>query len=124
MNAAGYLIALLLGFIGGVAGALVTVEVKTEQARKETSDLIAGLEYVRGKIKDLRDTDNALALAIQTLTQKVKTDRGAIWESLNGLWSEYDRRQKAEAKTDPEEPEKKERKKTKNEKRSGTSGVH
>jgi hypothetical protein len=124
MNAAGYLIALLLGFIGGVAGALVTVEVKTEQARKETSDLIAGLEYVRGKIKDLRDTDNALALAIQTLTQKVKTDRGAIWESLNGLWSDYDRRQKAEAKTDPEEPEKKERKKTKNEKRSGTAGVH
>lgn len=118
MNAAGYLIALLLGFIGGVAGALVTVEVKTEQARKETSDLIAGLEYVRGKIKDLRDTDNALALAIQTLTQKVKTDRGAIWESLNGLWSDYDRRQKAEAKTDPEEPEKKERKKAKNEKRS------
>jgi hypothetical protein len=124
MNAAGYLIALLLGFIGGVAGALVTVEVKTEQARKETSDLIAGLEYVRGKIKDLRDTDNALALAIQTLTQKVKTDRGAIWESLNGLWSDYDRRQKAETKTDPEEPEKKERKKTKNEKRSGTAGVH
>ncbi len=124
MNAAGYLIALLLGFIGGVAGALVTVEVKTEQARKETSDLIAGLEYVRGKIKDLRDTDNALALAIQTLTQKVKTDRGAIWESLNGLWSDYDRRQKAEAKTDPAEPEKKERKKTKNEKRSGTAGVH
>lgn len=124
MNAAGYLIALLLGFIGGVAGALVTVEVKTEQARKETSDLIAGLEYVRGKIKDLRDTDNALALAIQTLTQKVKTDRGAIWESLNGLWSDYDRRQKAETKTDPAEPEKKERKKTKNEKRSGTAGVH
>jgi hypothetical protein len=124
MNAAGYLIALLLGFIGGVAGALVTVEVKTEQARKETSDLIAGLEYVRGKIKDLRDTDNALALAIQTLTQKVKTDRGAIWESLNGLWSDYDRRQKAETKTDPEEPEKKERKKAKNEKRSGTAGVH
>lgn len=124
MNAAGYLIALLLGFIGGVAGALVTVEVKTEQARKETSDLIAGLEYVRGKIKELRDTDNALALAIQTLTQKVKTDRGAIWESLNGLWSDYDRRQKAEMKTDPAEPEKKERKKTKNEKRSGTAGVH
>lgn len=124
MNAAGYLIALLLGFIGGVAGALVTVEVKTEQARKETSDLIAGLEYVRGKIKDLRDTDNALALAIQTLTQKVKTDRGAIWESLNGLWSDYDRRQKAETKTDPAEPEKKERKKAKNEKRSGTAGVH
>ena len=102
MNAAGFLIALVLGFIGGVAGALVTVEVKTEQARKETTDIISGVEYIRGKIKDLKDTDTALALAIQTLTQKVKTDRGAIWESLNGLWVDYDERHKPEPEPQPE----------------------
>lgn len=113
MNAAGFLIALVLGFIGGVAGALVTVEVKTEQARKETTDIISGLEYIRGKIKDLKDTDTALALAIQTLTQKVKTDRGAIWESLNGLWLDYDERHKPEPITEEKPKAKRTRKETK-----------
>ena len=123
MNAAGMLVALVLGFIGGVAGALVTIETKTEQNRRELDDIVRGLEYVRGEVRKLKDQDNALALAIQTLTQRIKTDRAGIWESLNGLWQDYDERHKpkpqpkpkakAEPKTDPEEPEQKERKKTK-----------
>ena len=119
MNAAGMLVALVLGFSGGVAGALVTIETKTEQNRRELEDIVHGLEYVRGEIRKLKDQDNALALAIQTLTQRIKTDRAGIWESLNGLWQDYDERHKpkpkakAEPKTDPEEPEQKERKKPK-----------
>lgn len=107
MTATGMLIALVLGFIGGVAGALVIFETKTENNRKEISDLINGLEYVRAEIRNLKDTDSALNIAIQTLTGKIKKERGAIWESLNGLWVDYDQRHKEEPKKDPEEPEKK-----------------
>lgn len=123
MNAAGMLVALVLGFIGGVAGALVTIETKTEQNRRELDDIVRGLEYVRGEIRKLKDQDNALALAIQTLTQKVKGQHAYTLQSLNDLWADYDERHKpkpqpkpkpkAEPKTDPEEPEQKERKKPK-----------
>lgn len=125
MNAAVFLVALVLGFIGGVAGALVAIETKTEQNRRELDDIVHGLEYVRGEVRKLKDQDNALALAIQTLTQRIKTDRAGIWESLNGLWQDYDEwhqpkpqpkpkaKAKEEPKTDPEEPEQKERKKAK-----------
>lgn len=119
MNAAGMLVALVLGFIGGVAGALVTIETKTEQTRRELDDIVRGLEYVRGEVRKLKDQDNALALAIQTLTQKVKGQHAYTLQSLNDLWADYDERHKpkpkakAEPKTDPEEPEQKERKKPK-----------
>lgn len=102
MNGPGILIALVLGFIGGIVGALVTIEIKTDTIRKEIDDAVLGIGHANSQIKTLKDQDNALALAIQTLTQKVKTDRGAIWESLNGLWTDYDERHKAEPEALPE----------------------
>ena len=102
MNGPGILIALVLGFIGGIVGALVTIEIKTDTIRKEIDDAVLGISNVNSQVKTLKDTDTALALAIQTLTQKVKTDRGAIWESLNGLWTDYDERHKAEPEPQPE----------------------
>lgn len=118
MNAAGILIALVLGFIGGVVGALVTIEMKTDTIRKEIDDAVLGISHVNNQIKTLKDSDNALTIAIQKLIENIKRDRGAIWESLNGLWNDYDERHKAEPKKKPEEPAKQERKKAKNEKRS------
>lgn len=105
MNAAGILIALVLGFIGGVVGALVTIEMKTDTIKKEIDDAVLGISHVNSQIKTLKDSDNALTVAIQKLIENVKRDRGAIWESLNGLWNDYDERHKAEPKKKPEEPE-------------------
>ena len=102
MNGPGILIALVLGFIGGIVGALVAIEIKTDTIRKEIDDAVLGISNVNSQVKTLKDTDTALALAIQTLTQKVKTDRGAIWESLNGLWTDYDERHKADPEPQPE----------------------
>lgn len=132
MNAAGFLIALVLGFVGGVAGALVTIEIKTDHIRKEIDDAILGISHINSQVKTLKEADNALAVAIQELTWSVKRDRGAIWQSLNGLWNDYDERHKPEGepeaetgeepkedpieeepKKKPEEPDKKERKKPK-----------
>lgn len=104
MNAPGILIALVLGFIGGVVGALVTIEMKTDTIRKEIDDAVLGISHVNSQIKTLKDSDNALTVAIQKLIENVKRDRGAIWESLNGLWNDYDERHKAEPKKKPEEP--------------------
>lgn len=125
MNAALILAALVLGFIGGVAGALVTIEIKTDRIRKEIDDSILGISHVNSQVKTLKETDNALMVAIQELTIRQKRDRAGIWQSLNDLWTIYGRQQKeqqkAEAKPEPEKPAKKERKKTKNEEPSGAA---
>jgi len=102
MNAAGFIIALVLGFIGGVAGALVTVEIKTERIRKEIDDAVLGISNINSQLKSLKETDNALTVAIQRLIENMKRERGAIWESLNGLWNDYDERHKAEPEPKPE----------------------
>jgi hypothetical protein len=108
MNAAGFIIALVLGFIGGIAGALVTVEIKTERIRKEIDDAVLGISNINSQLKSLKETDNALTVAIQRLIENMKRERGAIWESLNGLWNDYDERHKDEPKKKaPEEPAKK-----------------
>ena len=106
MNAAGFIIALVLGFIGGVAGALVTIEIKTDRIRKEIDDAVLGISHTNSQLKSLKDTDNALTVAIQRLIENMKRERGAIWESLNGLWNDYDERHKDEPKKAPEEPKK------------------
>lgn len=125
MNAAVFLVALVLGFIGGVAGALVTIEIKTDRIRKEIDDSILGISHVNSQVKTLKETDNALMVAIQELTIRQKRDRAGIWQSLNDLWTIYGRQQKEqqkeEPKKEPEKPAKKERKKTKNEEPSGTA---
>lgn len=129
MNAALILAALVLGFIGGVAGALVTIEIKTDRIRKEIDDSILGISHVNSQVKTLKETDNALMVAIQELTIRQKRDRAGIWQSLNDLWTIYGRQQKEqqkeepkeEPKKEPEKPAKKERKKTKNEEPSGTA---
>lgn len=107
MNAAGFIIALVLGFIGGVAGALVTIEIKTDRIRKEIDDAVLGISHTNSQLKSLKETDNALTVAIQRLIENTKRERGAIWESLNGLWNDYDERHKDEPKKAPEEPAKK-----------------
>lgn len=112
------IMALVIGFVAGIVGALITIEIKTDTIRKEIDDAILGISHVNTQLKTLKDSDNALTLAVQKLIVQVKRDRGQIWESLNGLWNDYDERHKAEPKKKPEEPAKQERKKTKNEKRS------
>ena len=107
MNAGIILSALVLGFIGGVLGALVTIEIKTDRIRKEIDDAVLGISHVNSQIKTLKDADNALTIAIQRLIENFKRERGAIWESINGLWNDYDERHKDEPKKAPEEPAKK-----------------
>ena len=116
MNSAVFLVALVLGFIGGVAGALVTIEIKTDRIRKEIDDSILGISHVNSQVKALKETDNALMVAIQELAIRHKRDRAGIWQSLNDLWTIYGRQQKepgnAEPEKEPEKPATKERTKT------------
>ena len=96
------IISLIVGFVAGTVGALVAVETKTEIIRKEVDDAVLGLEMARSEAKKAQETSAAVNTALQQMILQFKRDRGAIWESLNGLWNDYDARN---AKTS-EKPEK------------------
>lgn len=108
------LLALTAGFIAGILGALVTVDIKTEKIRKEVNDLVLAIENGRSQTKTNKtktDTEiNALTIALQRLIEQQKRDRGAIWESLNGLWNDYDERHKTEPAAEPVKKEPKPKK--------------
>lgn len=109
------IMALVIGFVAGIVGALITIEIKTDTIRKEIDDAILGISHVNTQLKTLKDSDNALTLAVQKLIVQVKRDRGQIWESLNGLWNDYDERHKADQKPKAATAEKPKPKRTKKE---------
>ena len=96
------IISLIVGFVAGTVGALVAVEAKTEIIRKEVDDAVLGLKMTRSEAKKAQEASAAVNTALQQMILQFKRDRGAIWESLNGLWNDYDARN---AKTS-EEPKK------------------
>lgn len=96
------LIAILCGFVGGLLGAIVIAETKESDKTKEIESLIKGHLSIRDDLSKERERISLLDRAIRLLAEQMKRDRGAIWESLNGLWNDYDQRHAQDA---PQEAE-------------------
>lgn len=96
------LIAILCGFVGGLLGAIVIAESKESDKTKEIESLIKGHLAIRDDLSKERERINLLDRAIRLLAEQMKRDRGAIWESLNGLWNDYDQRHAQDAPQDAE----------------------
>lgn len=143
MNAVSILVALICGFVGGVLGSIVTIEAKIAFLRKDINECRTNISEIKLINRKTDSSINGLAIAIQRVIEQHKRDRAGIWESLNGLWSDYDRRQKQEEQPEiaeepqpevqpKEEPAKepeeskpgKPEEREKNEKRKGKTRVH
>ncbi len=90
MNIGIILSALVLGFIAGVAGAVVAIEVKTDRIRKDIADSALAIIRLNAELRDLKAADEGLAAAIQKTIERMQRERAGIWESLNTLWKRYD----------------------------------
>lgn len=99
------LIAIALGFCAGIFGALVTNEFLIEKVEKEMSLNKKKYQELEQTAEGLKEHDTLEDIAMQRLIIQFKKERGAIWESLNGLWVDYDKRNKRE---DPVEQAEKE----------------
>lgn len=89
----GILISLVLGFCAGILGALVTNEAMLQKAEQRHRDERQKNEELAKTIEALQEHDRLEDVAMQTLIIRFKKERGAIWESLNALWNDYDKRQ-------------------------------
>jgi hypothetical protein len=64
-------------------------------------------EDLQKKVETVDTQYKAVTVALQELTYKFIRERGALWESVNGLWNDYDERHKqTEPAPEQEEPEK------------------
>lgn len=97
------LIAIVCGFIGGVLASMILHEtLETLYAKKMHEDEQTH-EELQKKVENIDAQYKAVTVALQELTYKFVRERGALWESVNGLWKDYDDRHK---QTEPEkEPE-------------------
>lgn len=96
MNIEIILIAVVFGFIAGVAGAVVAIEAKTEKLRKEISDTALAIIRLNKRIEELKTADNGTVIAIQELIKKMQRERAGIWDSINTLWKRFEKQNEAE----------------------------
>lgn len=104
MNIAMILAAVLCGFVGGVLGAMVLHEVLDQKFEKKKAEDAQQYAVINHKLEQANTKYKTVTIAIEQLTRRYVKDRGAIWESLNGLWNDYDERHK---KPEPEQSEQK-----------------
>lgn len=110
MNIAMILAAVLCGFVGGVLGAMVLHEVLDQKFEKKKAEDAQQYAVITHKLEQANTKYKTVTIAIEQLTRRYVKDRGAVWESLNGLWNDYDERHKkpepaqAEQTDAPSEP--------------------
>ena len=109
MNMAIILTAIISGFIGGVLGAMVLHEVLDQKFEKKRAEDAQQYAIIQHKLEQGNARYKTVTVALEQLTYKFVRERGAVWESLNGLWNDYDNRHKepeqAEAEPAPEATE-------------------
>lgn len=99
------LIAIVCGFIGGVLASMVLYEtLETLYIKKMQSDEEVQNEMQK-RTKSIDEQYNAVTVALQELTYRFVRERGALWESVNALWNDYDARHKAPEEEKAPEPE-------------------
>lgn len=92
------IISIICGFIGGVLGSMVLHEFIDQKLDQKTAEDAQQYAVLSNRIEQAAAEAKLISFALQQLTQKFVRERGALWESLNGLWSDYDRRMEQEKK--------------------------
>lgn len=100
MNMAMILTAIISGFIGGVLGAMVLHEILDQKFEKKRAEDAQQYAIIQHKLEQGNARYKTVTVALEQLTRRFVRDRGAIWESLNGLWNDYDDRHNEPAKAE------------------------
>jgi hypothetical protein len=104
MNMAMILTAIISGFIGGVLGAMVLHEILDQKFEKKRAEDAQQYAIIQHKLEQGNARYKTVTVALEQLTRRFVRDRGAIWESLNGLWNDYDERHPKEPEKEKKEP--------------------
>jgi hypothetical protein len=103
------LVSLVCGFVAGVLGSIITRDITEHQIQQKTIEDAQQYAVINTRIENINSQYKAVTVALEQLTYKFIRERGAIWESLNGLWNDYDDRHKepeqVEAEPAPEATE-------------------
>ena len=96
------LVSLVCGFVAGVLGSIITREMTEHQIQQKTIEDAQQYAVINSKMENINTQYKAVTVALEQLTYKFIRERGAVWESLNGLWNDYDDRHREE---EPEQVE-------------------
>ena len=103
------LVSLVCGFVAGILGSIITRDITENQIQHKTIEDAQQYAVINKRIENINSQYKAVTVALEQLTYKFIRERGAVWESLNGLWNDYDDRHKepeqAEAEPAPEATE-------------------
>lgn len=103
------LVSLVCGFVAGVLGSIITRDITEHQIQQKTIEDAQQYAVIKNRIENINSQYKAVTVALEQLTYKFIRERGAVWESLNGLWNDYDDRhnepEQAEAEPAPEATE-------------------
>lgn len=103
------LVSLVCGFVAGVLGSIITRDITEHQIQQKTIEDAQQYAVINNRMENINSQYKAVTVALEQLTYKFVRERGAVWESLNGLWNDYDDRHKepsqAEAEPAPEATE-------------------
>ncbi len=92
MDMMNILISIICGFVGGLLGAMIIAESRSDDSKKKIQSLIDGHLSIRSDIDKEKERISLIDHALRVLAVEQKKDRGQIWESLNALWNDYDQR--------------------------------
>ena len=96
------LVSLVCGFVAGVLGSIITRDITEHQIQQKTIEDAQQYAVIKNRIENINSQYKAVTVALEQLTYKFVRERGAVWESLNGLWNDYDDRHREE---EPEQVE-------------------
>lgn len=103
------LVSLVCGFVAGILGSIITRDITEHQIQQKTIEDAQQYAVINNRMENINSQYKAVTVALEQLTYKFIRERGAVWESLNGLWNDYDDRHKeltkAEAEPAPEATE-------------------
>ena len=88
------LVSLVCGFVAGVLGSIITRDITEHQIQQKTIEDAQQYAVINNRIENINSQYKAVTVALEQLTYKFIRERGAVWESLNGLWNDYDDRHK------------------------------
>lgn len=92
MDMMNILISVICGFVGGLLGAMIIAETRSDDSKKKIQSLIDEHLSIRSDIDKEKERISLIDHALRVLAVEQKKDRGQIWESLNALWNDYDQR--------------------------------
>ena len=86
------LVSMVCGFVAGVLGSIVMRDMTEHRLEQKTIEDAQQYAVINNRIENINSQYKAVTVALEQLTYKFIRERGAVWESLNGLWTDYDKR--------------------------------